>query len=595
MQTIYHSHVSQDRVPIIAVFVPIALLGASFPLFTAEAQPAGAFRDGVLRLGAGISGDRASPPCFTEASIKAAQESASAKPKGERILPSGAPGAGESRNYFIENGRYFESRVEKVEDLYSHLGVSAAFAARSMALKAQGSASFFSSEKFSDRSLNWLVDARYETQDELLDLGKLEFSHEIKGKLEKNDLAGFRDACGTNFVYGLRRGARYSMVYSFKSSTRETMKQLVGSVRAKYTGLTSYEGTLAVSVAINAAQRNSAFECSLYQEGDPGINRCADSPETLDTALNGLKDRLKRGEAPVSRVYVWTYEYFESVSKLARLKKTGMNIDARLEEMMVDLSDAEKHIAQIKALQDDADGPEPLVEFLEQKRACLSKSRSDLERYVREQKAQIAECVQDGISKCKKINPPQVEPTCLEPDVDNRGRFGAWSIEMRPIPDTRLSQNYKCTINDFPGGSDAAVLELTGEWTKKRVRFEEVGANLSRIRLLTDDIGDPGSVYVHARSGNCGDSNSANRHQFRKVGSLILIAGSDSEVGSHVPAVCASPDDRCDFRAIVRGKHAALPVPKTTLILRLLDEFGYPEAGAIFRWQVCAEKKCLLD
>lgn len=216
---------------------------------------------------------------------------------------------------------YREVRVQSHEELDKQLGIDADVSMKYAVFKAQSNVSYFSSVGVRSDAAYLLVDARYDLNDERLDTqtGFFQLTDQAATLLREKGIKAFYKACGTHFYTGLRRGARYSLLYEFTSEEQHVVEKLRASLDASGFGS---EAHMKLSKMLAFAKTASHIEVySSIQGGDDKIKRYAWEPSELQSQLDEFARQLyAEKKAPIVE---WEVKDYEVIPEVAAALESG--------------------------------------------------------------------------------------------------------------------------------------------------------------------------------------------------------------------------------------------------------------------------------
>jgi len=288
----------------------------------------------------------------------------------------------------------------------------------------------------SEDSFFWLVDARYELQHESIDTSSPQFQLSDLGKrlLQKHGILGFTKACGTHFYVGRTLGARYNLLYEFRSQDDKVVEKVRAA--AKFSATFGLDGETEMSKAIQIAKKATVLKVhSGISGGGPSIADYAEDVGALKKELQHLRDDLfVRRQGEVLRWELVSYEVFDEVQDAYKAAGTPNLSQAYKREALAlyytqHTFNADK-IHHLRYLLNRATGQEAFYAYTpahqKEIQALIAKLVAQNEDIGR----RATNCLNDPQSSCSIANLPQITQQPPQPDADYSG-LGKWLV--RPV------------------------------------------------------------------------------------------------------------------------------------------------------------------
>lgn len=447
---------------------------------------------------------------------------------------------------------YDEYNVQSRQELDRKLDVSASVNAKGLWGSAGGEAHYFKNLEFREDAFYWVVDARYSLQHESFDTSSQGFglSELAKRLLKERGIVGFTKACGTRFYVGRTLGARYNLVYEFRSSEDKFVQKLKLAAHASAFGV---DGEAELNKFISVAKKSAYVKVhSGIEGGGASVGDYANDAASLKAELARLRDDLlTRRQGRVLGWEVMSYDIFPEVQAAKDGHPDPEADDLYKREALafyyVRFVQNQARIAHLTILLDRAGGAEPYYVYSATSRAAIAASINTL-AVQNDTIAQRAERCLATSEPCPTANLPPVSDLEPRPDKDFSD-LGTWS--MYPI----LRHNSVAMLDFYgnPGGDYKGRIFDTNE----------------------DLFSSPVGAFVMAQDAT-------GRRYPRLVGSLDPLT---TPQGTTRPKICLdSLADSCNFRAVEDATYTMDDgYPVTRLLLTIFDANGIQTDKFVFR------------
>ncbi|HET6344817.1 MAG TPA: hypothetical protein VFH51_07780, partial [Myxococcota bacterium] len=414
---------------------------------------------------------------------------------------------------------YDEYSVSSRQELDSKLDISASVSARGMWGDAAVGAGFFKNLEFTEDAFYWLVDARYVLQHESIDTSSAAFQLSDLGKrlLQQRGIVGFTRACGTHFYVGRTLGARYNLVYEFRSREDKFVERIRASARYSGFGVgaeTELDKFLAIAKKSAYVRIHSGIEGGGFSIAD-----YANDAATLKAELTRLReDLLVHRQGDVLNWEMSSYDIFPEIQE-AKEAAGVVNLDDDYKREALALyyrqyTANKAAMAHIDALLARAGGPEPWVVYSAATQGHLAQTRDMLAAQNDAIAGRAGACLRNPDAACETrgLTPIRVEDPTPERDLSG---LGTWSLY--PV----LRQGSSAIVDFYGSPGDA----FNG-------RFFDTGEHL---------FSSPAGAFVMA-------SNGSGRRYPLLVGTFDMQT---SEQGSTRPKICVDEfADVCNLRVV---------------------------------------------
>lgn len=458
---------------------------------------------------------------------------------------------------------YYETAIKDRADLDSALGVEAAVSAKGLWGSATGSFSYFKQTKISSDAFYWLVNADYRLLDEGIDTGDSSFAltDEAQRILQgPRGLVGFYEACGEHFYSGTRLGARYALLYEFKSTQTDAIERIKTS--ASYGGF-GVDAKASFEKLANQAQRASVL--TVYSEVTGGSNRLASyalSPEYLEKELEALRDDLyNQGRGVATEWFISDYDMFAEVqeAKADIINQAGSDAAERMASTPRLFKDWNLAVLyklfhrnidysqRLNALITASREPEPIREYSSSKIAEMLARMTKIEELNSAVAQRAKECIMGR------------EPECRSSDLTEQAQVATGVPEVDFPPDRIMA--------------DLQGWELTGAQSSTNGRYF--------LDFIARSPGMPtqfalfkgGTILGETSVGVVVPANAGIQHA-RIIGTTELVR--DPVHGQLRPNLCIYQyASACNLRLIPTGSVRVDGFPVVKLQLTLFDEYGF--------------------